>query len=278
MLGEVVGDADGDTGAAVIDRDQCRDARADALLHGVDRGAQVFGIQAFDHLAKERVAADLLGRCSVGLGRASAHCERLLRVGELALEALAVLYQGRNPRRHFIRGRLEHRRCLAQLGLAGRQPLPRRLAGQRFEAANSRRDRAFADNLEQLDVAQRVDMRAAAQLHAVIILDGAANAQDTHLVAVFFAEQRHRAGGNRFVGSHQPRRDRRVGADLGIHFGFDRGDVVRRQCRGVREIEAQAIGGDQAAFLGDVIAEAMAQCGVEQMGGAVIGADSVAAF
>ena len=47
---------------------------------------------------------------------------------------------------------------------------------------------------------------------------------------------------------------------------------------GCEIIEAQAVGGDEAALLRDVAAEAMAQRGVEQMGGAVVGAGRVAAL
>ena len=61
LIGEVVGDSDSDAGAAVVDRDQGGDARTDALLHRVNGRAQVLGIEAFDDLAEEGMAADLLG-------------------------------------------------------------------------------------------------------------------------------------------------------------------------------------------------------------------------
>ena len=72
--------------------------------------------------------------------------------------------------------------------------------------------------------------------------------------------------------------DRLVGADLGIHVGLDPGNVLAGQRLGVREVEAQAVGRDQAALLGDVLAEPVAQRRVQQMRGAVIGAGGVAAF
>ena len=65
---------------------------------------------------------------------------------------------------------------------------------------------------------------------------------------------------------------------MGVHLGLDRGDVVGRQRGRVRIIEAQAVGGDEAALLRDVAAEAVAQRGVEQMGRAVVGAGRVAAL
>ena len=42
----------------------------------------------------------------------------------------------------------------------------------------------------------------------------------------------------------------------------------RGQRLGVREVEAETVGRDQAALLGDMAAEPVAQRGVEQMGGA----------
>ena len=133
-------------------------------------------------------------------------------------------------------------------------------------------------DLEDGDVAGRVDVGAAAQLDRIMLIDIAAHAEDADFVAIFFAEQRQRAGGNGVVGGHQPGADNLVGADLGVHVGLDLGDLGRAQGLGVRKIEAQAVGRDQAALLGDVAAEAMAQRGVEQMGRAVVGADRGAAF
>src|SRR5687768_15993601 len=57
--GEVVGDADGDGGAALIDRDHLRHARADALLRLVDEPAQALRIHPFEDLADEAVPSDL---------------------------------------------------------------------------------------------------------------------------------------------------------------------------------------------------------------------------
>ena len=46
----------------------------------------------------------------------------------------------------------------------------------------------------------------------------------------------------------------------------------------MREVEAEIVGRDQAALLRDVGAKVPAQRGVKQMGGAMIGADAIAAF
>ena len=103
---EVVGDADRDGGAAFVDRDQRDDAGADALLGLVDQAAQALGVEAFEHLADEAVAADLLGAGRFGLA-AAAHRQRLLRLGQLALEPAALLDQGGDARRDLLGRGLE---------------------------------------------------------------------------------------------------------------------------------------------------------------------------
>ena len=101
---EVVGDSDRDGGAAVIDRDQRDHARADPLLGLVDQAAQALGVHAFEHLADEAVAADLLRPRRLGL-RAAAQRQRLLRLGELALEPAALVEQGGDAGGHLLAAR-----------------------------------------------------------------------------------------------------------------------------------------------------------------------------
>ena len=66
------------------------------------------------------------------------------------------------------------------------------------------------------------DVRAAAQLHAE-----ARDADDAHLVAVFLAEQRHRAGGDRFLRRSHLGRHRRVAADLLVDDPLDAIELAR---------------------------------------------------
>ena len=117
LAGKVVGHADGDAGAAFIDRDQRRNAATEPLLHAVDFAAQVLGIEAFDHLAEEGVAADLLGARSFGLA-ATAHRQRLLGVGQLALEPAALLDQRGDAGRDFVGRGLQRWRRFPQLLVA----------------------------------------------------------------------------------------------------------------------------------------------------------------
>ena len=68
--------------------------------------------------------------------------------------------------------------------------------------------------------------------------------------------------------------DRLVGADLAFTSASIAAISSRRQRLGVREIEPQAVGRDQAALLGDMAAEPVAQRRVQQVGRAVVGADA----
>jgi hypothetical protein len=101
--------------------------------------------------------------------------------------------------------------------------------------------------------------------------------EHAHFLAILFAEQRHGAGGNGVVGCHQAGGDRLVGADFRVHFGLDRGNVVRAERGGMREVEPQAIGRDQRALLRDMRAQAVAQRLVQQVRGRMVGAGGIAA-
>ncbi len=149
---------------------------------------------------------------AIGLG-AAAHRELLLRVGQLALElacarrASCAMRAGHVFERHFK----FRRRRLGELDHVLRG-LARGRAGQRLDAAHAGGDAAVGDDGDQADVAGAPHMRAAAQLDrpAERVADALTHRDDAHLVAVFLAEQRARAGGPRVVERHQPRRHRRV--------------------------------------------------------------------
>ena len=113
-------------------------------------------------------------------------------------------------------------------------------------------------------------MRAAAQFHRVARVGVPAHAEYPNFVAIFLPEQRHRALRNRLIGGHQARGHGLVVADVPVHLGLDRSEVVGGQRGIVAEVEAQAVGGDQAALLGDVLTKAMAERGVEQVRRAVV--------
>ena len=101
----------------------------------------------------------------------------------------------------------------------------------------------------------------------------AAHRHHAHLVAVFFAEQRARAGLARVVHSHQPGGDLVILQHDVVGDVLDAAQLVRRDRLLMHEVEPQPIRRDQRAALGDVIAEHLPQRLVQQMGRGVIGAD-----
>ncbi len=68
-----------------------------------------------------------------------------------------------------------------------------------------------------------------------------------------------------------------VGPDAVVDRLLDRREVLGGEGGEVAEVEAQAVGLDQRAGLGHVVAQPRAEGGVEQVGGGVGATDSVAA-
>ena len=97
-----------------------------------------------------------------------------------------------------------------------------------------------------------------------------AHGDHAHLVAVFLAEQRARAGGAGIVERHQPRGHRRILQHDVVGDVFDALDLGQRNRLGMREVEAQPVGRHQRALLRHVIAQHLAQRLVQQMGGGMV--------
>src|SRR6202008_2850310 len=100
-------------------------------------------------------------------------------------EPPTVLDQRGNPRRYFVRRGLQRGSGITKLRVAIDEPLPRRFNRQRLDAANAGRNRALGNDLEQLDIAERPDMRATAKLDGIIVRAGTAHREDADFVAVF---------------------------------------------------------------------------------------------
>ncbi len=145
--------------------------------------------------------------------RAAAHRELLLRLGEFALELAALVEQRGEARRHLFERRLQSRRphssrsrsrgsrpcappCRSALRCGARPP--RRPRRSRPRSARCRRCGAHACRRTARPTSRACCRRLLA------------HRDDAHLVAVFFAEQRARAGGACVVERHQARRDRRI--------------------------------------------------------------------
>ena len=99
-----------------------------------------------------------------------------------------------------------------------------------------------------------------------------------HFIAIFFAEQRFGAGGDGLVGGHQPGGGVGILADHCVDLGLDPLQFFRRHRLGMGEVKAQPLGIHQRAFLADMAAQHALERGMQQMGGAMIGAGGAAAF
>ena len=151
------------------------------------------------------------------------------------------------------------------------RPLDRTSSGDRFDAPDTRRDAAPGDDCEEPDVACRGHVRAAAQLHA-----DARDADDADLVAVFFAEERHRAGRDSLLGRPDLGLHRRIAVDLLVDDSLDAIELLARHRLKMYEIEPQPVGRHERARLLDVYAEYRAQRGVEQVCRRVVAARGIA--
>ena len=151
----------------------------------------------------------------------------------------------------------------------------RALGGQGLDAAHAGGGCGFSDDLDEADVAGTPHMRAAAQLDRPGLVGtglSVSHRDDTDFVAVLFAEQGHGAGLHGVLDRHQARFDGGVLQDDGVGEALDLRDVLGAHGLGVREVEAQAVGRDHRALLGDVSAEHLAQRLVQEMGRGVVGA------
>ncbi len=90
---KIVGDADGNTGAALVHGDQARRYRTRVASSCRQQRPATLGIKAFHDLAEKLVTVHVLRRGRFSLGSAAAHGERLFRLSKLALETAAFLHQ-----------------------------------------------------------------------------------------------------------------------------------------------------------------------------------------
>jgi hypothetical protein len=152
--------------------------------------------------------------------------------------------------------------------------LQRGLAGHGLDAADAAGHAPLAHDPEQPDLAGRADVRPAAELDRDLGVEG----DDADGLAVLLAEERHRAAGLR-LGERDAGLDARgdVLEDPAVHAALDLPLLLGRDPLEVREVEAEAVRGDERALLLDVRAEHLAQRGVEEVGGGVVLDDAAAA-
>ena len=145
--------------------------------------------------------------------------------------------------------------------------------GYRLDAADAGSDATFTEDLEQADVASAADVCAATQLGREL-----AHAQHAHFVAVLFAKQRHGAEFDGLVIAHVADFSFCIGADPVVDQILDAAQLVGGDWLEMREIETQAIRRDQRTLLRDVLAQHLAQGGMQQMGRRMIEHDGLASI
>ena len=275
-FGQVVGHRHGKGGAPLIDRRERGNAAAELRLHVIQNAAQGFGVDTFQGLAKEFGLAQRFDFRTRSGAPAPAKRQLLLRLCQFGFQTATLGHKCANTLPDLFRRGFQHLRGLPQHGIAPAKILPGRFPGQRLDTAHTAGNGAFADDLEQGDIAKRIDMGAAAQLDRIMLVGLAPHGKYADLIAIFFTEQRQRAGLHGILRRHQPRGDGLIGANFLVHFRLDRRDVLIAQRGWIGEIEPQPLGCDQAAFLRHMAAKAIAQRGVQQMRRAMVGAQAIA--
>ena len=124
-------------------------------------------------------------------------------------------------------------------------------------------------------------MRAATQFNrpgtASLDIGLAAHLNNTHLIAVFLAEQRQRAKLDRRIRRHDAGRYLTVHPDAFIHDGLHTRQLFARHSARMREIKTQPVGRDKRAFLRHMIAKNMTERLVKKVRRRMIGAQAAAA-
>ena len=161
-LGEIGRHADDEAGTALlIEPDQRHDAGAELRLAVIDQALEVLRVHAFDDTGHQLDAARIRNAV-IALGRTAAQRQLLARLGELALELLALIEQGFDTLDDVGRRHAQHRGRGMDTLVLGIEIAPRRFAGERLETAHARGGSAFRDDLDEADIAGAPRMRAAA--------------------------------------------------------------------------------------------------------------------
>ena len=156
-------------------------------------------------------------------------------------------------------GRFQQLRRARQTRFLRLHIIERAATGRRFNPADSRCDAAFAQNLEKADVACTRDVRSTTQFVR------RADVEHAHFVAIFFAEQHHRAFFARVVDRHDALLRGLVFQNLGVHDRFDTADLFVGHRRVVREVEPRALCINERSLLLNVRSQHLAKRLVHQM-------------
>ncbi len=143
-------------------------------------------------------------------------------------------------------------------------------ASDGFDATDPGSDTRFLRDHKRPDVSGGPHMGASTQLgREAVDLD------DAHFVAVFFAEEGHRAALDGVLGVFHVGHDRRVPEDLLIHDAFNGEPFVGCEGGKVREVEAEAIRRHERSCLTHMCPERLPKRGMQQVRRRVIAAGGI---
>ena len=140
--------------------------------------------------------------------------------------------------------------------------LERAGAGYGFDAADSGSDGLFTDDFQDADVADAVNVRAAAKFLAVKAARSARIGNGHHanvVLGIFVAEKSEGAGGQGVFQGSDVRFDVGVQANFFVDLLFDVAQFLRVDGREMSEIKTEAFWRIERAGLLDVRAEGVAQ-------------------
>ena len=177
-----------------------------------------------------------------------------LEVKDFRLKLFLFFQQVADTRLQIVRIGLEHRANLVQFVFYRVDIFFRAFAGNAFNPANACRNRGFGHNVEIADFSRIANVCTAAKFarinRAVFF-----HRYHTHLIAVFFTEQSHRAGLNRVFLRHNHRIDVIILPDSRIDHIFGLLNFFSRNLLRVRDVKTHSVRRNQRAFLRNVFAQ-----------------------
>src|SRR5690348_7113552 len=124
----------------------------------------------------------------------------------------------------------------------------------RLDPPDASSDASLAHDLEEANLGRVAHVSSAAELHGK-----SGNLHDTHDIAVFLTEQRHRAGIARVLIGHLVGRDRDRLPDLPVHQRLDLFQTLALHRAVMSKVETQPLGCDERSRLVNRLAKNLAQ-------------------
>ena len=232
------------------------------------------GVAASSGAGHDRRLADRRSRRRAGRRARPSSAVSVRRWRGLLLEGLDLVEQGGDPLGDQGRRDLQRGGDLGEDLLLLADVVERRLARQGGDPPRAGRDRLLADDLEQADLADVVEVRPAAELAREV-----AHRDDADDLGVLLAEEGHRAERPGLGDRHGRPGDRLAARGRGrLTVSSIGAEPVAADGLGVGEVEPEPVGLDLAAGLLGVLAQVGVQGVVQDVRRRVRPADRLAAL